>query len=214
MKRYELTGGARIGNANATFPFAKLRVTENKLELNAGMIGNLVFAPKDIIAIEAYRQVPVIGEGIKITHRVSSYKAKIIFWTFKNPQTVIAAINKTGFFEQINSEISVEDARIVEQQKQSGFPFKKPFAIGAIILWNLLFVFDLFRFYQNKHSDFLFGAGIRTAFGLALTTVLSILFLEPFRKWVLKEGRELDDSLKLSLYFVAVILGFFTVSFF
>ena len=41
MKQYELTGGARIGRGNATYPFAKLKVTANKLELNASIIGNL-----------------------------------------------------------------------------------------------------------------------------------------------------------------------------
>lgn len=52
MNELKLTGGARIGMANATFPFATLKVNKDRLELNASIVGNIVFQPSDIISIE------------------------------------------------------------------------------------------------------------------------------------------------------------------
>ncbi|MCB0838082.1 MAG: hypothetical protein KDD99_15525, partial [Bacteroidetes bacterium] len=93
----KLTGGARIGRMNASFPFANLVVSPRKIELNAGLIGNLVFQPSDIISIDPYVMIPVLGQGIRIHHRVSNYKEKVIFWTFQDPKKVIGQIRETGF---------------------------------------------------------------------------------------------------------------------
>lgn len=106
MKQYELTGGARIGTVNATYPFAKLRVNENKLEINTSVIGKLVFTTKDVISIEPYQRFPIIGKGVKINHRVSNYNQKVIFWTWKNPKDVIQQIALTGFLNNLNSRLS------------------------------------------------------------------------------------------------------------
>jgi hypothetical protein len=52
MTDIKFTGGARIGMANATWPFASLKVSKDRLDLNATIVGNLVFRPADIISIE------------------------------------------------------------------------------------------------------------------------------------------------------------------
>ena len=85
-EKFTLTGGARIGSSNATYPFANLYVDKEILKLNASIIGNLIFEPKDIISIEPYVSIPLIGQGIKINHRVEKYNSKVIFWTFKRPK--------------------------------------------------------------------------------------------------------------------------------
>jgi len=51
-ENYTLTGGARIGRANATYPFANLFVDKDVLKINSSIVGNLVFKPQDIISIE------------------------------------------------------------------------------------------------------------------------------------------------------------------
>jgi len=81
MVEIKKTGGARIGMANATWPFATLKANKDRLELNATIIGTLVFKPNDIISIEPYGLIPFIGRGIRINHRVDKYKSKVIFWT-------------------------------------------------------------------------------------------------------------------------------------
>ena len=104
------TGGARIGLANATWPFATLIVNENSLTLNAIIVGNLTFKPTDIISIEPYTIFPLIWQGIRINHRVSSYKDKVVFWTLKNPKELIRKIEQTGIF---NNENPISLCRLV-----------------------------------------------------------------------------------------------------
>lgn len=77
MTEVKETGGARIGKANATWPFATLTVNREKLQLNATILGHLVFKPTDIISIVPYSGF--MSSGIKINHKVSNYKTNIVF---------------------------------------------------------------------------------------------------------------------------------------
>ncbi|MBV7440085.1 hypothetical protein KRX57_01490 [Weeksellaceae bacterium TAE3-ERU29] len=207
MNEIKLTGGARIGMANASFPFATLKVSKGRLELDASIIGSLVFQPQDIISVETYSQIPIIGQGIKINHRVPNYKQKVIFWTFKNPKEVLNQIKETGFLNNINSEISTTDRQIIGKQKQGGFPIKKSVAIGAIVVWNLLFLTDFIPFFLGEKEGIPIGNGILTAVGLLFLTALLSLISTDFRRLILKEGRELNDIKKFAI-FVMIISGF------
>ncbi len=95
MTELKLRGGARIGVLNVTWPFASLKVTKEKLELNVAIIGNLVFKSSDIVSIEPYSGF--ISRGLKINHNVPDYKDQVIFWTFENPDEVINRIRQIGF---------------------------------------------------------------------------------------------------------------------
>lgn len=133
MKEMQLTGGARIGTANATIPFATLKVNKNSLELNASFVGKLTFQPSEIISIEPYVMIPILGQGIKIKHNVSTYNEKVIFWTFKDPNSVIKEIQEMGFLNNENSSTQKNKRTKVEKQIKGGFPIKKSFVIGAIV---------------------------------------------------------------------------------
>lgn len=212
-EKFTLTGGARIGMANASFPFADLYVDKDVLKINASIVGNLVFQPKDIISIEAYSSIPIIGNGIKINHRIEKYNSNVIFWTFKNPNTVINEIKKTGFLENTNSEISTEDLKILERQNQGEFPIKKPVAVFFIIAWNLLFLSDIIPFMlQDKKEGLPIGIGVKLALGLVFISSVLALVSEKFRGLILKEGREFDDIKKL-IYLTAFITGMLFIQF-
>lgn len=120
-EKFTLTGGARIGMANATFPFADLYVDKEILKINASIVGNLVFQPKDIISIKSYSSIPIIGNGIKINHRIENYDSEVIFWTLKDPNSVIREIEKTGFLQNTNSVLSAVDLEILKKQNEGGF---------------------------------------------------------------------------------------------
>ena len=212
MNEIKLTGGARIGMANATFPFATLKVNKDKLELNASIVGNLIFQPQDIISVETYTQIPIIGQGIKINHRVSNYNQKVIFWTFKNPNEVINQIKGTGFLDSIKSEISINDEQIIEKQKQGGFPIKKSITIGTIVLWNLLFAIDIFGFAKSGMDGMPFGIGILSAIGLLFGSAVLTLLSSDFRSLILKEEEKLEDVKKF-LYLIIFISGFMLLNF-
>ena len=210
MTQLNLTGGARIGMANATWPFASLQVTKDRLELNATIIGNLVFRPSDIISIEPYSGF--ISNGLKINHNVPKYNEKVIFWTFKNTNEVINQIRQTGFLDNIsNTESLTDDNIIMERQKQGGFPIKIPFAIVVIVVWNILFLFDFLEFFKGNSEGLPLGNGVKMALGFVLVTSILTLISSGFRKIVLKEGRELKDISKF-LYFIIFICAFMLIN--
>ena len=205
MDKLEITGGARIGIANASWPFATLNVDKNKLELNASIIRNLLFQPKDIISIEPYVIIPLLGQGIKIYHRIPNYNAKVIFWTFKNPSDLINQIRQTGFLENINGNVSEDDALIIiQQQKAGGFPVKIPVAIGAVVLWNVLFLSDAVRFTVSDKKGIPLGIGAATALSILILTSILSLTSKSFSKLILKEGKSIDD-IKRFLYFLIFV---------
>ena len=207
MRELQLTGGARIGMANATIPFATLKVNKDRLELNASVIGNLTFHSTDIVSIEPYTLIPLIGQGIKINHNVSDYKERVIFWTLKNPSHVIQQIRETGFFKDVNGRNTVIKQRITGQQKKGGFPLKIGFAIGAISFWNLLFLIDFvpYHFLDTKESPI--GNGVLVAVGLLFLTSLLALISEDFRKLILKDGRGLKE-IKTFVIFILIVSAF------
>lgn len=210
MDKLEITGGARIGMANASWPFATLKVSKDKLELNASIIGNLVFQPKDIISIEPYTMIPLLGQGVKINHRIANYNSKVIFWTFKDPSTVVNQIKQTGFLENINSIISDTDALIIKQQQAGGFPIKKSVAIGVIVLWNILLLSDFIKFSNSEKKGMPLGNGATIA--LATLFFISVLSLisKDFSKLILKEGKSIKDINKF-LYLLIFISGFMLI---
>ncbi len=211
-EKFTLTGGARIGMANATFPFANLLVTKDVLKINASLIGNLVFQPQDIISIEPYTRIPVIGQGIKINHRIEKYKSKVIFWTTKDPHFVLSEIKRVGFLDNINSKISLADAAIIQRQEQGAFPIKMPVAIIAVAIWSILFLSDFLPFLLgNTTARTPIGIGVKTATGLLFATSVLALLSGGFRKLILKEGREFND-IKKFVIFIMLISGIMFLS--
>lgn len=210
MDKLELTGGARIGMANATWPFATLKVTKDKLELNASIVGNLVFQPKDITSIETYTMIPLLGQGVKINHRIANYNNKVIFWTFKDPSTVVNQIKQTGFLENIDSRISDADTLIIQQQQADGFPIKKSVAIGIIVLWNILFLSDFIKFSISDNKGMPLGNGATIALATLFFISLLSLISKDFSKLILKEDKSVKDINKF-LYLLIFISGFMLI---
>ena len=212
-EKFTLTGGARIGMANASYPFADLYVDKEILKINASIVGNLMFQPKDIISIEPYTFIPLIGQGIKINHRIENYNPKVIFWTFKNPNSVIGEIKKTGFLQNLNSEISSSDLEIIKKQIEGGFPLKKSVAIFFVIAWNLLFLSDIIPFFLKGGTEGSpIGNGMILAIGLIFASSILAITSEIFRKIILKENRNFEDIKKFA-YFIALISGIMFISF-
>lgn len=212
MKILKLTGGARVGMANASFPFATLKVTKDCLEINASIVGNLVFKATDIISIEPYTTLPLVGQGIKINHNVSTYKERVIFWTFKDPKSVIDQIYKTGFFNQTSETVTAIDRSIRASQAQGGFPVKRSVAIVAIVLWNLLFLSDIIPFVLKGGEGVFIGSGVLIALGLLFFSAVLLLISHDFRRLVLKEGRTLEDIKKFAIL-LAFVSGFMWFNF-
>jgi hypothetical protein len=207
-KTFKLTGGARIGLANATYPFADLYVDKNTLKINASLIGNLVFQPQDIISIKPYTSIPLIAQGIIIDHRVENYNSNVIFWTLKNPEAVINEIESTGFLDNKNAVNIPRDSTIVQQQIKGGFPLKSFVPVFIIIAWNALFLSDFFPIFRNDTLPPTFpGPGVCSALGLVFIFALLTLVSSDFRRFILKDGRTFEDIKKLAI-FIMIVTGF------
>jgi hypothetical protein len=211
MTELNITGGARVGMANATWPLASMNVTKDRLTLNAGFVGNLVFRTEDIISLKPYYIIPLLGQGIKINHSIPQYKEKVIFWTFKNPNRIIEQIKQTGFLDYTSTEQHNDKGIIVQRQQQRGFPVKTPFTIGVIVLWNILFLLDFLSITSSDSAGVHLGIGAASALGIVLLSCILILVSKDFRKIVLKEGRELKDVNKI-LYFLIFICSLLFLS--
>jgi len=202
----KITGGARIGSANATWPFATLKVYKDKLELNTSLVGNLVFQPQDIISIEPYSRFTFVGNGIKINHNISNYDSKVIFWTFQDPVTVINQIRQLGFFDNTNRTSDISETINTQQQQIADSPIKKNISIGFGISWNILILYD-FVIYITTDNVAAFrpnGATIAVV-GLFLFSILTLIS-KNFRKLVVNEGKTIED-IKKSFYLRAFISG-------
>jgi hypothetical protein len=203
------TGGARIGLANATWPFATLKVTKDKLELNASIIGNLVFRPNDIISIVP--QDGLLSKGLKIIHRVPTYKENVIFWTFGNPNELLKRIDQSGFLTNNSPLPTSSETEILKSQSKGGFPIKLPAIIIFAIVWNVFFMMDFKNFLGGDKQSSPLGTGALLALDFAFLTGIVILTAEPFRRLILKEGRTLND-IKTFVYFIMFICGIMILS--
>ena len=97
---YSVTGGARIGLMNYSWPMAKLTATADRLTLTTTMfglfgMGTYSFTCDQILSMEPYGFIPVIGQGIRITHAVAGYLRDVLFWG--NPRQTLAGIAAVGF---------------------------------------------------------------------------------------------------------------------
>jgi len=212
MSQFKITGGARIGWANATWPFATLIVTEDRLDLNAGIIGNYSFLQEDIVSIEPYSSMPLIGRGIKINHKISKYKDRVIFWTFGNPEELIKEIEQTGFLNN-NSMTTDQEVRnqVIEKQQRGVFPIRISAAIAIVVLWNLLFLMDFYGI-GIQGDKIPIGKGAESALGLVLLVCFLTIVFKPFRQIILKDGHDIEE-IKKFLYFLIFICGMMLLSF-
>ena len=203
MYEIEETGGANIGFARATWPFAKLLVNKNELRLNASIIGNLYFRPSDIISIEPSSLFS--GAGIKINHRVNEYNAKIVFLT-SGGRDLIKRIENTGFLNNPGPIPFEVETEIKKYQSSGSFPMKWSAVIVFVVIWNLLFLGDQLGYFGNTNYHTPIGMGAQLAFAFAFLFALTILLSERFSRLVLKDGRKARE-IKSFLFFLILISG-------
>jgi len=204
MFEIEETGGANIGLGRATWPFAKLLVNKNELQLNASLIGNVYFRPSDIISIEPSSFFS--GTGIKINHRVNGYSQKIIFMT-SGSRDLITRIEDTGFLNNSDPIPAEVEAKILKYQSSGSFPMKWSAVIVFVVIWNLLFLGDQLGYLGNPNSRIPIGIGTQLALAFAFLFSMTILLSEPFSQLVLKDGRKARE-IRSFLLFLMLITGF------
>jgi len=195
-----ITGGARIGWAKASWPFAKLTVSRDKLQLNGGIIGNLVFKPTDVTSIETY-SMGVAG-GLKIIHNVSNYKSLVVFTTTGNSNDLLNDIRKTGFLTNADQLPAQLEQEIHEMQQGGGFPLRPLAAIIVVAIWNICLLPAFFQAFFGRRSFINLDTGINAALIFLLAFALSLFFVKPIQHIVLKPGRTVKDIRSFLIFLI------------
>lgn len=211
----KITGGGQIGIARASWPFIKLTVNRDRLELKASILGNFIFLPSDIISIEQASGISAIGGGIRITHRVEKYSSNIVFQSFEGAASLINKINQTGFLNNTDPIPAHITAEIMHARSiGGGFPIKIPAAIAIIVIWNLFMLFDFRHFFDGGDVKLaLGGIGARMALGFMMLVCVLLLTSDPIRMLILKKGRNID-GIRFFLYFILFICTFMMIAMF
>lgn len=188
------TGGARIGWVNATWPFATLTARRDALVLNATLIGRYSFAPTQVISIERYTSIPLLGSGIRINHNIPTYPKKIVFWCLGSPDSLIRRMEETGFLPSADPDSLPPDL---------GMPVRWQAVVAIVGLWNLLLIMDVG-----------FPPGARSKPGWFSFLAIFLLFVGSVAMWrvrwfqrcILKPNRS-PSEIKAWLYLLALIGG-------
>ncbi len=107
--RSSITGGVWIDALSATYPFATLTISPQKLELRVkiGFLGRLCNLPEGNLLIFRHDEtteiteksfIPIIATGIQIHHKIKGYPDTIIFWQLSSSNTdLIQKLKSAGF---------------------------------------------------------------------------------------------------------------------
>lgn len=183
---------------NASWPFAQLTASRDRLSVSGRLIGSYDFSPDQVAGLEPYGVIPVLGRGLRIIHTVRDYPERIVFWCFGSPQRLIKRINDLGFRPR---------ASTAQVPRRDGMAFRWSFLILAVILWNALLVLD--GFVPGAHRK-LPGAYTLLALFLVFVTALALNVSSRVQSWCLKPGRSIDEVRSMTLL-ALVVSGFLLV---
>jgi hypothetical protein len=99
MAQFSVTGGARVGWRHASWPFAKLTVSETGLRISAFFLGSYSFASGEVVSLNLIGSIPFLSSasGIQIVHNRSDYSSNISFWVLGSAEKLLARIHEAGF---------------------------------------------------------------------------------------------------------------------
>ncbi len=213
---FQITGGARVGGVNATWPMATLTASAEGLRLSVWLLGNFVFTPDMVVSITRYSKIPVLGWGIRIQHRVPEYPEWLVFWCFGNPDKLLAGIREAGFVPGQAAGSAASGPGPVPAPARRGLPVRWQALVAAVVVWNGLFL----MMDAILHDRRLFTAGPMSTsmavlpLGVTFFTCLALLRWPAFQRGVLKPGRhvgEIRPFLHLLLLVTGILGAVFTV---
>lgn len=187
-------GGARIGWVAATWPFAGLRVNRDRLTLSS--MGTYEFTPDQVVAIEPYRSIPLIGNGLRIVHNRSDFPERLIFWYLGGIGYVLSGIHHSGFHPSGKPKPRV-----------AGFPVKWSVIVLAVAAWNGLFLLD--RGWEHAPARQLGPFAAAAVILLFIVSAATLAF--PFmQRAVLRDGHDVGE-VKSFLILLVLVLGLLSV---
>lgn len=206
MQEFTITGGAKIGKDQISWPFVQLQADNDKLVLSTQLAGIYIFHPSEVASIEPDRN------GIRIVHTVHEYENDIIFLTSHKPYPLISKIRDTNFLDGLDrSVLSKQEINKIRQTKK-GKPFKKSALLFVNLISGGLFATDFIYHFIYGFEKLPMRYGALLAFSLGTLSFFLMLFSPRFQKMVLNKGWELND-VKKSVIFGAAICGLALVNY-
>ena len=194
-------GGGRIGWLHASWPFVTLRANREEIILDMGFSEKYKFRPDQVISIDKYGIIPVLGWGVQIKHTVTEYPEKIIFYCFMDPENIIKELRTLGFIPKASS------AGIKER---SGFPIRWEVLAFIAVAWNVLFMLDFGINFMEK-KEVTFGPFIFIATSGVFIFSICALRYKNMQSYILKPGRHIEE-IRGTLRFVIWISGGFALA--
>ena len=203
---YTVTGGARIGLVNYTWPLAKLIATADRLTVSTTMfglfgMGTYSFSRDQVLSIERYGWIPLIGEGIRINHSVADYPEKIVFWC--QPTSVLAGLAGIGF------SLAHATSEMPQRQSPRGFPLRWTPLIVLAVIWNLLIGFEMVAHPTGTPSP---GPLSLTALWIVFGVSIAAICFPNVQTLLLKPGRRFEEVKPIFLL-VATVTGIMALIF-
>jgi hypothetical protein len=197
---FRITGGARIGWTNATWPLAKLSATPDKLTISIGILGVYSFTPDQVLTVERYVRIPVLGWGIQIHHCNVDVPERVIFWCLGNPNKVLRGILDSGFVPIGSRSPSFQ---------RRGMAMRWSAIIIAVAAWNALFLLGAGRSHGvPPHPGPFVLVPLLFAFALSVGALIS----PKIQGIILKPGRSVGE-IKPFLRLLAFISGLMLIIF-
>jgi hypothetical protein len=204
LQPFTITGGARVGWTNATWPLATLSSGPDKLTLSVKILGTYDFAPDEVSAVEKLVWFPVLASGIQIYHCKADCPQRIIFWCLGSPESVLRGIRDSGF---------IPAATASARPQRRGIPIRWSAIIIAIVVWNALAIL-----LASHHADSRPQLSPLTFTPLALVFLICIGIEKSalLQRLILKPGRDVGEIrpfLRLLIFISGLLLVIFTILF-
>jgi hypothetical protein len=96
MADLSVTGGARVGLMNASWPLARLTAGGDRLTVSVFLLGTYEFTARQIVSLEPRGSIPVLNRGIRLKHNRPDYPERIEFWALGNRDRLLDRIRAAG----------------------------------------------------------------------------------------------------------------------
>ncbi len=196
------TGGARVGWTNATWPLAQLLATPDKLTLSIRLLGTYSFTPDQVLSVERYVLIPVLGWGIQIHHNNADCPQHVIFWCLGSPDKVLQGISNSNFLPIASGSTL---------PRRNGIAIRWSAIVIAVALWNALFFLNSIHASRvPPHPGPFVLAPLLFAFALFVGTLTS----PRLQGIILKPGRsigEIRPFLRLLAFISGLLLVIFSI---
>jgi hypothetical protein len=204
MADLSVTGGARVGLMNASWPLARLTADGDRLTVSVFLLGTYTFTARDIVSVEARGSTPLFKRGIRLRHNRPDYPERIEFWTLGSPTRLLDRIRAAGFGAAGLERAIVRGGR--------GFPLRRRAVIILLLAWNVPFLIDhLAAGALHVPPGLISLIPLGGAFALSWATLHS----PGVQSFLLKDGRSVKEIRQalLLLRFVLGVIFFGTLAF-